>query len=64
MGNYLKKYREQKGITQSEFSRRVGISRQYLSDIETMKKQPTIKIAFDCARELDISVEELFYYFE
>ena len=51
MGNNLKKYREQKGITQSEFSRRVGISRQYLSDIETMKKQPTIKIAFDCARE-------------
>ena len=38
MGNNLKKYREQKGITQSEFSRRVGV-------IKTNKKGVEITIS-------------------
>ena len=62
MGNYLKKLRKLKRITQKELSEAIGISRQYLSDIENMKKQPTIKIAFDCARILEVSIDSLFYY--
>ncbi|EFM64271.1 DNA-binding helix-turn-helix protein [Peptostreptococcus stomatis DSM 17678] len=62
MGNNLRQFREKRGFTQTELSTAVGISRQYLSDIETLKKQPTIKIAFDCARVLKVSIEELFYY--
>lgn len=49
-------------MTQLQLSRKIGISRQYLSDIETLKKQPTIKIAFDFSSALDVPIEELFYY--
>lgn len=62
MGNNIKKIRLLKGIVQSELANAIGISRQYLSDIENQKKQPTIKIAFDCAKFLSVSIEELFFY--
>ena len=62
MGNNIKKIRNMKVIVQAELASAIGISRQYLSDIENQKKQPTIKVAFDCAKYLCVSMEELFFY--
>ncbi len=62
LGNKLKEFRRLRGIGQLELANAVGISRQYLSEIENQKKLPTVKIAFDCAKYLNVSVEDLFFY--
>lgn len=61
MCNNIKLIREKLSITQKELSELVGISRQYISEIECKKKIPTIRIAFDIAEALNTSVEEVFY---
>lgn len=61
MCNNVKLIREKLSITQKELSELVGISRQYVSEIECNKKIPTIRIAFDIAEALNTSVEEVFY---
>ncbi len=62
LGNKLKEFRRLRGIGQLELANAVGISRQYLSEIENQKKLPTVKIAFDCAKYLNVSVDDLFFY--
>ena len=64
MGNKLKEFRRLRGIGQLELANAVGISRQYLSEIENQKKLPTVKIAFDCAKYLNVSVEDLFFIYK
>lgn len=46
MCNKIKEIRKSLGITQYELAKNIGESHQYSSDIENMKKQRTIKIAF------------------
>lgn len=62
MGNNIKVIRKQKGMTQNDLAKAVGVTRQYIGDIENLKKMPTIKVAFDCAKVLDVEVKDLFYY--
>lgn len=61
MDNKIKELRKLLGITQYDLAKSIGVSRQYLSDVENMKKQPTIKIAFDIALRVGVKVDELFY---
>ena len=62
MGNNIKTIRKQKNITQNDLAKAVGVTRQYIGDIENFKKMPTIKVAVDCAKALDVEVKDLFYY--
>ncbi|WP_243342886.1 helix-turn-helix transcriptional regulator [Anaerococcus sp. AGMB09787] len=62
MGNNIKTIRKQKNMTQNDLAKAVGVTRQYIGDIENLKKMPTIKVAFDCAKALDVEVKDLFYY--
>lgn len=62
MGNNIKTIRKQKNMTQNDLAKAVGVTRQYIGDIENLKKMPTIKVAFDCAKVLDVEVKDLFYY--
>ncbi|MFR3063835.1 MULTISPECIES: helix-turn-helix transcriptional regulator [Bacillota] len=62
MGNNIKTIRKQKNMTQNDLAKAVGVTRQYIGDIENFKKTPTIKVAFDCAKVLDVEVKDLFYY--
>lgn len=48
-------------LSQQAPAEKIGITRQYLSDIENMKKQPTIQIAFTVSEVLEIDINELFY---
>ncbi|HEQ4057049.1 TPA: helix-turn-helix transcriptional regulator [Streptococcus agalactiae] len=61
MHNRVKEIRKSLGITQTDLAKSVGVSRQYLSDIENMRKQPTIKIAFHIAFILGVKVDDLFF---
>jgi putative molybdopterin biosynthesis protein len=49
-----------RGLTQTELARRAGISRQALGAIESGAYHPGVAIAIRLARELGVSVEELF----
>lgn len=51
--------RKELNISQVELSKKVGISRQYLSQIEKGKANPTYKIILKIALALKCSVEEL-----
>lgn len=48
-------------LSQQTLADKIGITRQYLSDIENMKKQPTIKIAFVFSEVLGVDIKDLFY---
>ena len=56
----LKKRREELGISQKELAVRVGISQQFLCDIENGRCNPSIKTAIKLAQELDIRDIEFF----
>lgn len=60
MGNNIKFYRQERGITQQQLADSLNVSRQYISEVENCKKLPTIKIAFDCAKVLCTTVDRLF----
>ncbi|EGS31268.1 DNA-binding helix-turn-helix protein [Peptoniphilus sp. oral taxon 375 str. F0436] len=40
----------------------VGVTRQYISDVENLKKIPSVKIAFDISKALGTNIYKLFYY--
>lgn len=57
MGKKIKIARIKKGLKTKELAARVGVSAQYLSDIERGKyKNPSLKLLRKIAKELDCSV--------
>ena len=60
--NNLRKARKERGYSQLEFARLVGVSRQTVSSIETGQFNPTAKLALVICIALDKKFEELFYF--
>lgn len=60
--NNLKSARAEKGISQSELAKMVGVSRQTVSSIETGQFNPTAKLALILCIALDKRFEDLFYF--
>lgn len=46
MGNNIKIIRKQKGMTQNDLAKAVGVTRQYIGDIENLKKNAHYKSCF------------------
>lgn len=62
MGLKIKIKRIEKGIKQYQLANKVGISRNYMQLLEKGKaKNPSIAVMKAISRELDASVEELFF---
>lgn len=59
--NQVKKMREEKGISQTEFGKLCGVSRQTVSSIERGDYHPSIVLAIKIAHIFDKPVEELFW---
>ena len=59
--NRLKEYRTLNKMSQSEFARKVGVSRNTISSIETGQYSPTAKLACVICATLGVSFEEVFY---
>jgi len=57
----IKKFREQKNITQSELAEKLNVTRQAVSNWETGKTQPDIDTLHKIADMLEISIDELIY---
>ena len=60
MQNIIRNRRKELGFSQEELAKKCGVSRQTINAIENNKYDPTLSLAFSLARELCISVDELF----
>lgn len=60
MENRLKRHRENKGWSQGELARRLGVSRQTINAVETDKYDPSLPLALRMARLFGVAVPDLF----
>jgi len=59
LGKNLKRIRTEKGITQGDIVRKLGVSRSFVSNIENGKTNPTLATIAKIATAVDVSVDEL-----
>ena len=65
MGHFIcnvKQYRTEHGLTQEELAKQVGVRRETIMRLEAAKYNPSLKLAFDIAKVLGVSVYDLFRY--
>ena len=60
MENIIRNKRKELGLSQEELAKKCGVSRQTVNAIENNKYDPTLALAFYLAKELQITVDELF----
>ncbi|EEH63580.1 DNA-binding helix-turn-helix protein [Gleimia coleocanis DSM 15436] len=60
--NNLPQVRKEKGLSQQELAKLVGVSRNTISSIETGQYCPTAKLALVLCVALDQKFEDLFYF--
>lgn len=60
MENGIRERRKELGLSQEELAKRCGVTRQTVNAIENNKYDPTLALAFALARELGLTVDELF----
>lgn len=56
----IKEYRVKSGLTQKELAIKIGISKNYLSQLENNRYDIKLSMLFKIAKELNISPEQLF----
>lgn len=58
----LKKYRQLADLTQEELANKVNVRRETIIRLEAGKYNPSLKLAVDISRVLNIPIEEIFVY--
>jgi|AntRauTorcE11897_2_1112592.scaffolds.fasta_scaffold01824_7 putative transcriptional regulator len=58
--NNLQKIRKEKGITQEEIAKKVGVTRQTIICIEHGNCSPSISVALKLGKTLDVCVDDIF----
>ena len=61
VGNTLKIHRQMAGLTQEDFARKIGVTRQTIIAMEKGNYVPSVLLALKIAREFRKPVEEIFY---
>ncbi|MDQ0466732.1 putative transcriptional regulator [Caulobacter ginsengisoli] len=61
LGNRLKDFRNEAGLTQAELAEQVGVSRKTINTIENRVFTPSATLALKVARALGRPVEAVFY---
>jgi putative transcriptional regulator len=60
MKNRIKEFRESGNISQGRLAELCKVSRQTINAIENNKYDPSLQLAFDLARNLGVTIDELF----
>ena len=60
MENNIKELRKNKKISQAKLAELCNVTRQTVNAIENDKYDPTLQLAFDLAKQLETTVDELF----
>lgn len=61
MKNTINVLRKEKGISQTKLALKIGISRQYLLEIEKGNSAPTINVAKKVANYFNCSIDDVFF---
>ncbi len=64
MKNNIRELRKEKGISQEILSQMCNVSRQTINAIENNKYDPTLSLAFQLAKVLEVTVDVLFIHDE
>jgi putative transcriptional regulator len=62
MKNRLRELREERGLTQEELARALGVTRQTIIAIEKGRYDPSLRLAFKIARLFNVKIEDIFIY--
>jgi DNA-binding XRE family transcriptional regulator len=58
-GNPIRVWRDYRGLTQQQLANKVGISKPYLSQLESGKRTGSTEVLSTLARALDLTLEDL-----
>ncbi len=58
----LKKYRQQKDLTQEQLAMQVGVRRETIMRLEKAQYNPSLKLAVDISRAVGAAIEDIFIF--
>ena len=58
----LKKYRQLKDLTQEQLAAQVGVRRETIMRLEKAQYNPSLKLAVDISRVVEVPIEEIFIF--
>jgi transcriptional regulator with XRE-family HTH domain len=56
VGENIRRYRREKGLSQAEMANRMGVDRAYISGLELGQRNPTIITLWHAAQALEVEV--------
>lgn len=62
VSNSIRALRAQQGLTQEGLAQQVGVTRQTIIAIEANKYSPSLTLAFEIARVLKVTINDVFNY--
>lgn len=62
MDNKIRLLRKKQKISQEDLAKKCGVSRQTINAIENNKYDPSLSLAFQLAKVLEVTVDELFIF--
>lgn len=60
--SHLRKYRIEAGLTQEELADKVDVRRETIIRLEAGRYNPSLKLAVDISRTLNVPIEAIFEY--
>lgn len=64
MKTRIKELRARYDLTQEDLAKKVGVRRETIVFLEKGKYNPSLKLAYDIAKTLETTIEELFIFDE
>ena len=64
MKNHLETLRKERDLSQEQFGKLMGVSRQTIISLEKGKYNPSLELAFKIAVYFSLNIEEIFIYKE
>jgi len=64
MNNRIREFRARFDMTQDDLARKVGVRRETIVFLEKGKYNPSLKLAYDIAKEFKVQIEEVFIFDE
>ncbi len=62
MKTRMKEFREKRGFTQEALAEKVDVTRQTILFLEKGKYNPSLRLAYKIARQLNVKIEDLFTF--
>lgn len=62
MKNRIKEFRAKYNLTQEDLAKKVGVRRETIVFLEKDKYNPSLNLAYRVAKELKVTIDELFSF--